>query len=302
MINLRYHIVSLVAVFLALALGILIGTTVLDEGVVQLLEVERDRLAGHRDRLADENDDLAHELELWERFGRTIVPGLTAGRLQGRSITLLVQAEAEDRFLDEVLVALEHAGATVAGRITFSEKWALRDEPAREQLALVLGASTTDADELRRQAAADMARRLGTGGNAENQTDLLQSLARNGFLTLADLDGPDFPPQGSLGLMLTAADPSSMPPRDDFMMPFFEAVQDQLRFVVAEPLAAEDPVSINLRRDDVLSSSISTVDHADTLLGELSMIIALVDAGDGRLARHYGVEEGAATIVPPVGR
>ena len=302
MLNLRYHIVSLVAVFLALALGILIGTTVLEEGVVSLLEAERDQLAGHRDRLAEESEALSNELDLWERFGHTIVPDVTRGRLQDRSVMLLVQAGTEGDLIDQVLTALEHAGATMAGRITFTEKWALRDEPAREQLALVLGTSTAEADALRGEAAARLAGRLAAGGDPAQQTDLLQSLVRNGFVDLDDVEEEDFPPSETLGVLISAAEPAAMPPRDTFVLPFLQALQDRFRMVVVEPLNAVDPITVTIRRDDVLGNSISTVDHADTLLGELSMIVALADAAQGGRARHWGVREGAAAIIPSVDR
>ena len=40
MINFRFHLVSLVAVFLALGLGILVGSTVIDQGIVNRLDSE----------------------------------------------------------------------------------------------------------------------------------------------------------------------------------------------------------------------------------------------------------------------
>ncbi|HYH28079.1 MAG TPA: copper transporter, partial [Actinomycetota bacterium] len=45
MISFRFHLVSLVAVFLALGLGILAGTTVLDRQIVSQLERQTDRLS-----------------------------------------------------------------------------------------------------------------------------------------------------------------------------------------------------------------------------------------------------------------
>ncbi|NLA37006.1 MAG: copper transporter, partial [Actinobacteria bacterium] len=38
MINLRFHIVSIVAVFLALAIGILTGSTLLDRATIEVLQ------------------------------------------------------------------------------------------------------------------------------------------------------------------------------------------------------------------------------------------------------------------------
>ncbi|HZB59923.1 MAG TPA: copper transporter, partial [Actinomycetota bacterium] len=50
MISLRYHIVSLVAVFLALALGIVVGSTVLQEGTVSVLRATSERVRQESER------------------------------------------------------------------------------------------------------------------------------------------------------------------------------------------------------------------------------------------------------------
>ena len=50
MISLRYHIVSLVAVFLALALGIVVGSTVLQEGTVSVLRATSERVRSESER------------------------------------------------------------------------------------------------------------------------------------------------------------------------------------------------------------------------------------------------------------
>ena len=56
MISLRYHIVSLVAVFLALALGIVVGSTVLQEGTVSVLRATSDRVREESDRNSRETE------------------------------------------------------------------------------------------------------------------------------------------------------------------------------------------------------------------------------------------------------
>ena len=68
MINLRYHIVSLVAVFLALALGIVMGSTVIDKAIVDEL---RDRVDSVSDRAAKtdgENRTLRGQLDVMRGF------------------------------------------------------------------------------------------------------------------------------------------------------------------------------------------------------------------------------------------
>ncbi len=54
MINFRFHVVSLIAIFLALALGVVIGAGVIDRGVVDALDSRLDtrrvEVGSHRGR------------------------------------------------------------------------------------------------------------------------------------------------------------------------------------------------------------------------------------------------------------
>ena len=52
MINFRFHLVSLIAVFLALGLGILVGSTVIDQKIVNRLDTEIDSVRKENDERA----------------------------------------------------------------------------------------------------------------------------------------------------------------------------------------------------------------------------------------------------------
>ena len=303
MINLRYHIVSLIAVFLALALGVLIGTTVLDQGVVRVLQGERNSLASHRDRLIEDNDELRRELSLWEGFGDSIVPALVRNRLRDAPVVILSQTPSSGEVAAAVDAVLEDAGARIAGRVSFTEKWALSDDPMREQLALVLATEETDPTALMREAAARIAARLAVGGDAAQQADLLRSLQRNGFVDLHDIeDEGAVPPEGVSVVVVGSEDVTAEPHRDELMMPLLTALQDAVPVVVVEGLDAQDPLTDRVRRDEGLGDTIATVDHGDTMLGELSLVFALRDERQGLPARHFGVRDGAASIAPSIER
>ncbi|MBE0475997.1 MAG: copper transporter [Coriobacteriia bacterium] len=97
MFNLRYHIASLVAVFLALAVGLLLGGVVVERGT---LDRQRDSivksLRDDFERLSAENRELSGRAERHERFAEELLPGLLAGRLAGRSVVILVDPSRRD--------------------------------------------------------------------------------------------------------------------------------------------------------------------------------------------------------------
>ena len=55
MINFRFHLVSLIAIFLALALGVVIGAGVIDRGVVDTLNNRLDNVESKASRIQDDN-------------------------------------------------------------------------------------------------------------------------------------------------------------------------------------------------------------------------------------------------------
>ena len=94
MYNLRYHIASLVAVFLALALGLVLGGLVVQQGSVS--QNQRSIVAGlQRDfkRIKDQNADLRSDLQFERGFSAQLTDQWVTGRLDGRSIIVLTSGE-----------------------------------------------------------------------------------------------------------------------------------------------------------------------------------------------------------------
>lgn len=303
MINLRYHIVSLVAVFLALALGIVVGTTVIDQGLVDALKGQRQTLRDRQVELRDENDALKRELALWERYGDTLVPPLMRDRLRGRRVVLLLDAGVPGELIGRVEDAIVQAGGARAGRVVFTDKLRLLDEPTREQLALALEAGPgEDRAALLQRAAARAAARLPTPADVDASNDLLAPLVRAGFVRLDDVvDRDRFPPRGALFVYLSSGASTVLPSRDLFAAPLVRALAAPAApLVVAEPLGAEESIVDVVRGDGDLRGRVAGVDHVDTTLGRLALVVALQDLAAERPPPQYGIRRGANAVAPAV--
>jgi len=90
MINLRYHIVSLVAVFLALAIGVIAGTTVINDQVVKGLERSDKTLRDSLKTQQNANSTLKSELNLWETWGGSVAKQIEKDELKGKTVVLLL--------------------------------------------------------------------------------------------------------------------------------------------------------------------------------------------------------------------
>lgn len=115
MLNFRYHALSLVAVFLSLAIGLLLGVAIGDKGLVS--SAEKDVRASLRDDVREaqaQRDDARSELQERQAFEQDAYPALVAGRLAGRRIALIELGAPSDRMWDLTKDALQGSGARLA--------------------------------------------------------------------------------------------------------------------------------------------------------------------------------------------
>lgn len=303
MINFRYHVVSIVAVFLALAVGIVMGTTVISESVVDRLEADARDFRARNGQLRQEADRLEAELGQYEQFGAAIVPPLIRDRLEGHPVAVLVEPGVPGALLDRTTDTLRTAGASPGGTIRLTEAWTLEDPAHREQLAAVLGADANPSDgpTLLSRGAEALGRRLGSDSDGGDD-DLLRALDRAGFVKLDDLPAGALPGASTLIVYLSASAATAAPNDETFTIPLLDMLAERSAttpVVVAEPLDADESVVDRIRGIDELARAIATVDHATTWPGALSLVWALA-RGAGERVTHYGVRRGAAAIAPAV--
>lgn len=297
MINLRYHIVSIAAVFLALGIGVLMGTTVIKEGVVKTLRADITREENRSDRLEADNDSLRQQVSLWRGFGDETVPLVTAGRLSGQTVVFVGQPGASADLIGTLERTVTSAGGRTAGRLLLTDKWALRDEAAREQLALAIGGRTEGPEEMLEAAAARLAQRLQSASATDAQGDLIAALDRSEFVRLGGVRGA-FPPRGALIVVVGASAEKKVPGEDAFFVPFLQALHTGRGVAVIEPLGTKNSLVQAVRRDRDMVAAITTVDHADTVVGRVAFVYALRALAAGSRAPHYGTADGASAAVP----
>ncbi len=304
MISFRFHLVSLVAVFMALGVGVLTGTTVINQGVVGRLESQTESLSGQLDTLREQFDELQAEADVWAQFGEQTFVTVLAGRLTGREIVLVTQDGTSEESVTGVRRALEAAGAELATTLSVSGRMALTTDGDREALALILGLDPAeDPDSLRDEAAVLLATRLVGGPNG---TDTLERLLDEDFLVvqgagltetgLRALGGPD----QAVVVVAGGPAPSELEP-SSFLVPLVTDLALAGTAVVAgEPVAGgedEPPFVTILRGEAEVSGLLATQDNVDQLPGQVGLALALEDLLLGE-AGHFGVKEGASQILP----
>ncbi|MBI4728781.1 MAG: copper transporter, partial [Acidobacteria bacterium] len=252
-----------------------------------------------------DNGLLREQLSVWARFGDGMVEPLLRGRLSGIPVLIVAGRGAGADLLDTIEDRVTAAGATRAGRIVLTDRWGLTQEAARERLAVALsldaggGPSPPSAADLMERAVGALAARLAVPSDLSEAADPISALAEAGFLDLDGVAASGFPPPGAL--VLAVAGESPAPGAQDPLPALVGALAGRRPLVVAQPLASPERLVPGVRADAALAATVGTVDHADTLPGQISIVYALADARTGKPAVHYGIRRGATAIAPPGG-
>lgn len=134
MIDFRYHLVSLISVFLALAVGIVLGAGPLREnlgdqlaGQVEQLRTEQEQLRGDTEELSAKHDQLA-------TFIAELGPELVAGTLDGKQVAVLTDDSSTRPGTERIVTLLDEAGVGSTVQINLLPAlWAPDAEQTRAQ-------------------------------------------------------------------------------------------------------------------------------------------------------------------------
>lgn len=318
MVDFRYHVVSIVAVFLALGIGIVFGTTVIDRALLENLDRNVTRLTADKRELEAERRELTERIADAEAWGEAVAPTLVRGVLSGERVVVVAAPGVDKGLRDGVAEQLGDAGATVVGRIRLSDAL---DDPARgtelddlvvRELPAGLTLPGTGATAAQR-AMAELAYVIGLGADDTRlpgeppsaTTRVLAGLRERGFL---GIDGGAVSPARNVVVILPvepepspspSASPDGSRPVGVELVASLASLPRRPAVVVVAPTGgsvAGTPLEA-VRADDLLKDAVSTVDDADTVYGRAALVLALREARRGGVG-HYGDGVGAEAPVP----
>jgi hypothetical protein len=281
----RYHAASLAAVFVALAIGILIGVgfgSDLVNGTADDLEKSL------RSDLDDKNaqiSDLESQLTAERKFSSAVAPAVVENRLRGSQIAIVAFGGLDDALADDVRAALEPSGATLR------EIAVVREPPDANAIEDVLPRHRQQSREDHLTKAARL-----TG----------QELVRGGAgfdaLRSAMFSRYSGNPGGLDGIVIVRAQPDDMSDRDssdsdlvedgmiDGMQNAFGDIPGATTVVlVGAERSSADPSSVPFFADHGLAS----VDNVDQLPGKVALVYAL-DGAEG----EFGIKDTADALLP----
>lgn len=310
MISLRYHVISIAAVFLALAVGVVLGSTALSGGLLSGLATDKDDLVKEKVDLEQERNALQARLAAADAFAGSVGPKVVGGILDKRSVVLISTHDARPADRDGLKKLIDAAGAKVTGEIQLTKAFtdpaqanqvsdiAIRLQPAGARFP-TSGAPGTLAGALLGQVL------LLDAKSAEPQTSsgeldaALAGLADGGFIK----PGPSAAP-AQLAIVLTGGKATG------------EAVGDKSAAIArlateldkagagavlagnAASAGGSGPIGV-ARSDSEAGDLLSTVDNIDTAAGRVATLLALREQLEGNAGR-YGTASTAQGPAPGV--
>lgn len=138
----RYHVATLVAVFMALGVGMVIGSSHLQEALVERLQVQ---LRNLNERFASEIQPLRKENEEKTKAISALITRVTYKALDGKTVALVVTGDYGDA-AQQAADALKKAGATLESITTIPPSFAMRLEVGLPAIIPVLKKQPADAE------------------------------------------------------------------------------------------------------------------------------------------------------------
>jgi hypothetical protein len=287
MFDLRYHVVSLAAVFIALVIGILVGVALASHG---LGNTERKRLEEDLRRAENRVDVLNAQVEALnegraadDAFVEGTYASVMANRLKGKKIAVLFVGSSDDKHRSQIVRALADANAGAPLRLRFIK---VPIDPA--SLAKRLSKRPFLAAYSGRDQLDNLGQALGEEFAAGTDTPLWNALQD---VIVEEKVGPSKQPADGVVIVRTARPQEG--PTALFLKGLYAGVGNVGIPVVGVERSDDDGSAIKAFEQ----AGLSTVDDVDSRVGKLALIALLSDPS---LSGNYGTKSSAKAQLPPI--
>ncbi len=316
MIDFRYHLVSIVSIFLALAVGIVLGAGPLQGEIGDTLSRE---VAGLREDKAQLNTELEQSTAARDALDAYIAEtntGVLSGALQDRRVALVVLPGSDAAVAEATAAGLRSAGAAVVSTTSVTDSWVSGDEAtaAARDTAVSAAASRSGVDVGETGAVSPrdvLLAALLTAPRGAAVEPVVPAMAVEALRLLSDADLVEVDTEGFQAAdlvvvvsgVVTSGEGDARATAAERWVDLSIALDDHSAgaVVVSETTTASSGTSVlaAVRNDATATRGVSTVDNAGTALGQASIVHGLVQQLAGEVGQ-YGVAEGADAPYAPL--
>jgi len=312
-IDFRYYLVSIVSIFLALTVGIVLGAGPLKGDIGTGLTEQLTALRADKTQLRTELYAANRDAAARDAFSSAVAPAVMKDRLTGKTVALVVAPEVDADLVKNATTSLLAAGAKVGSTITLNDVWADPSKMAlRNSVAspfATLAAAPAGADSPDQLAATVLARAILAGTDHSTERLTASASAALNALKAGDLISvaPDQIVSSSSVVFLSGPVKGSNQQDTDARLAAYLQLASSLGaggsgvVVVAKSNTTDGTKSGDLvaavRKNSDALKAISTVDDADLPMGQGTLVLALAQQYAGGTGQ-YGLASDAKAILP----
>ncbi|ORV91316.1 copper transporter [Mycolicibacterium iranicum] len=312
MISLRSHAISLAAVFLALAIGVALGSGMLSNTVLSGLRDDKQDMQQQIDTLTDDRNMLNEKLSAAGDFDAQMAPRILQNTLAKKSVIIFRTPDAADDDVEALTRLVAAGGGTVTGTIGLTQEFV--DANSAEKLLSVVNSPIVPAGAQLSTATVDQGSQAGdllgitllidrdpkAAPVDDTQRDtVLAALRDTGFVTygterigaantaLVVTGGPLGEDAGNQGATV-ARFASGLAPHGSGTV------------LVGRDGSATGTAAVAVTRSDAaLKNAVSTVDNVDSESGRITSVLALSALANGAKPDQFGIGQGATSVTVP---
>jgi len=295
-IDFRYHVISIVAIFLALATGIVLGAGPLKGPIDQQLVREAEDDREDKELLRTQLDQAAEQDDFQDAFATAAATSLLQNRLDGRSVALVLLPGADEEIADGVAADIVAAGGSVTARVQLEPKLL---DPQNRQFAEGLAAQVlekveevppTEGASSYELVGYSLARWFLTAQPEGTPVDGAAQTIASSYEGYVTVDG-DVERRAGLAVVVAADPDESESVPLDLVPTLVESLDTASGGVVVAGDARDttDGGYVAAIRDSDAAQSVSTVDVAGTAAGQVVTVLALAEQALGSVGQ-YGVD------------
>ncbi|MBM7825328.1 hypothetical protein JOD55_001155 [Arcanobacterium pluranimalium] len=309
MVDFRYHLVSLVAVFLALSVGIILGAGPLQNSIGEALSGEVSSLRDTNMKLKADNEALKKAKEHQEVALLDASNLIIGGTLSGSNVAVVVLPGTPKEVVDSVSEMIGESGAKVSGVVSINKVWTEAKQTSfRSAFAEQIKSYVKDAEgttDINTILALALNQILRNGSAHESNKTLfdLMSASEQPMITVAS--GVDKPAQAIVVLAPNSETTDSKSKKTDAESEA-QADYDVKTFAsLAGILSGKTPTvvagSANAKNDIVVvvrtaGTDVSTVDSVDSATGLINIPLAIAAELSNKTVQ-YGFGETASKVL-----
>ena len=309
MIDFRYHLVSLISVFLALAVGVVLGAGPLQNSLGTALNDQVTALRENRNATQAKLEQTETAVNERDSYITQAASGLLPGTLASKNVAMVLLPEAKAEDADAITTQLKNAGATVTGRVSLTSTWvdlsrenyrstfsgqvqghlgSTNSKDANGILGEALAKALTANDDSSRVLMDMLSVTVDKSGTPFISVDSTPTAAAEMIVVV----GPR--PQASSGKGATVEATPGQDPKA--WAKALEGTAGRAPTVVVGSADGDDGVVSIIRSE---KAKVTTVDSVGQIAASVSTPLALASTRAGTIG-HYGFDKGAEAVMPPV--